>query len=74
MMRTGRIPQLQAVEVAILPMGKTLTMARVRRRRSVVRNEPGKGREQGWEGEKEGEWEGEGEGNGGREGEEEGTQ
>src|SRR5882757_5164465 len=46
MMRTGRIPEGQAVEGAVLAMAMTMTTARVRRTRRAVRKEPGKGREQ----------------------------
>jgi hypothetical protein len=46
MMRTGQIPELGAVEVAVLAMAMTMTMERVRRTRREVRNGPGKGTEQ----------------------------
>jgi hypothetical protein len=46
MMRTGRIPEGQAVEGAVLAMAMTMTTARVRRTLRVVRNDPGKGRVQ----------------------------
>jgi len=46
MMRTGRIPERRAEEWAVLVMAMTMTMARVRRTRRVVRKRPGKGREQ----------------------------
>jgi hypothetical protein len=44
-MRTGRIPEHRAVEPAVLALAMTLTMARVRRTRSGVRQGPEKGME-----------------------------
>jgi hypothetical protein len=46
MMTTGRIQVRRAVEGAILAMAMTMTTARVRRPRMVVRKGPGTGREQ----------------------------
>jgi hypothetical protein len=46
MMRTGRIPERQAVEGVVLAIAMTMTMARVRRKCREVRKGPGKGREQ----------------------------
>jgi len=46
MMRTGQIPEHQAVDRTILAIAMTMTTARLGRTRSVVRKIPGKGRVQ----------------------------
>jgi hypothetical protein len=45
-MRTGRIPEHQAVEGAVWAMAITITMENVRSACGAVRKGPGKGREQ----------------------------
>jgi hypothetical protein len=46
MMRTGQIPPRRVIDGVFLVMTMTMTTARVRRARRVVRNGPGLGREQ----------------------------
>jgi len=45
MMRTGRVPERCVVEGAVPAMAMTVTTARVRRTRRLVREGPGKSRE-----------------------------